>query len=124
MKITANAKLNRYVAKNLSLELKEGTDRNFSVRDLTLTLEEQALIYRYTEGGYASLNETLRANNGHYMPEYGRFLADALAKLPDFEDIVYRAADLSTYQLKKYEAANEKNVILVEPSFISTSKSK
>lgn len=47
-----------------------------------------------------------------------------LEKLPDYEDIVYRAVVLANNELQKYIDAFVKNRILVEHAFISTSKSK
>ncbi len=88
-----------------------------------MSIEERTLIYKYTEDGYESLNEKLRVSEAKELTVLGKFLVNAIAKLPDYEDITYRAADLTANELKKYLDAQKNNSILVEHSFISTSKS-
>lgn len=124
MKITPNTRLNRYVAENLSRELAEVKRRNTEKANTVLSLEEQALIYKYTEDGYLGLNEKLRNSEGKEISSFGELLNNVISKLPNYEDFVYRAASLSLLALKKYKEAKEKNLILVEHSFISCSKSK
>jgi len=116
--------LEKYVGDYLSRELNEVRNSpNASVED-KLSLEERVVIYKYTEDGYQQLNEDLRDKNGQNDGAFGRFLDATLEKLPDYEDIVYRAAVLTNDELQKYIDAFIKNAILVEPTFISASKSK
>jgi len=69
-----------------------------------------------------ALNEKLRISKGKAISKYGELLAQTIAKLPDYRGIVFRAVDLTTLEIKKYEETMEKNRILVEHSFISGSK--
>ena len=50
-------------------------------------------------------------------------LENTLRKLPNYKGLVFRSANLTDAELERYEDAYEKNTILVEHSFISTSKS-
>ncbi|HEY8782805.1 MAG TPA: ADP-ribosyltransferase [Mucilaginibacter sp.] len=121
MKIFAVTKLLQYVITNCSREFEEVKSRNISD---VLSFEEQAIIYKYTEDGYERLNERLRISKGKEFSQFGKFLDKALAKLPNYEDVTYRAVDLTNTELQKYIDAKENNSILVEHSFISASKSK
>lgn len=47
-----------------------------------------------------------------------------MTKLPDFEGLVYRGVNLTRKELLKYIVANRVNEVLIEPTFISTSKSR
>ncbi|GAA3976196.1 ADP-ribosyltransferase [Mucilaginibacter dorajii] len=115
-------KLDEYVHQYCSRELIE-VQKKLVNTDL-LRLEEHALIYRYTEDAYETLNEQLRLSGGQNSSDFGKFLNKTLAKLPDYEDIVYRAVNLTAFELQKYLDAYSNNTILVEHAFISASKSK
>jgi hypothetical protein len=115
-------KLEEYVRHYCSRELIEVLKKPANTAHLGV--EEQALIYKYTEDGYEALNENLRVSSGRDYSVFGKFLDRTLAKLPDFEDIVYRAVNLTAYEMQKYLDAHANNSILVEHSFISASKSK
>lgn len=117
-------KVKRYVEKYLSKEKHDITYIPVSNSQSGLSLDERTLIYKYTEDGYENVNELLRETDGKQNSEYGMLLAQTLAKLPDYEDVVYRCADLSEFQLKKYIEAEANNSTLVEHSFVSASKSK
>ena len=124
MKIYPNTKLVQYVVEKLSRELKEVTQRNIREEEKLLSFEEQTLIYKYTEDGYDGLNTRLRANTGVNDSEFGKYLDRTLSKLHNYEGIVHRAVNLTNAELQKYKDAKENSGILVEYSFISTSKSK
>ena len=117
-------KLQEYVILNCSRELEEIKNRNIGGVYSILTLEEHALIYKYTEDGYESLNEKLRLSKGKDFSEFGKFLDKTLSKLSNYEDITYRSVDLTNNEWQKYIEAKENNGILVEHSFISASRSK
>jgi hypothetical protein len=117
-------KLEEYVSLNLSRELKEVKLRNIANVNNPLSIEECTLIYKYTEDGFEQLNEILRASKGENYTEFGSLLDKTISKLPNYEDILYRSVNLSQFELQKYLDAANKNSILVEHSFISTSKSR
>jgi hypothetical protein len=124
MKIKPNTRLFKYVIHNLSRELEEVKTSEIVYVKSDLSLEERTLIYKYTEDGYEQLNERLRVSKGKDISEFGKLLDKTMAKLPDYEDITFRAADLTDIELQNYLSAHENNGILVEHSFVSTSKSK
>jgi hypothetical protein len=116
-------KLAKYVNSYLQKELAELKISPIANAASTLTLEERTLIYKYSEDGYEDVNRLLRNSKGKDKTEFAVFLDSALKKLPDYFGPVYRTANLTDAELKIYEEAEKKNAILVEYSFISTSKS-
>lgn len=116
--------LEEFVSLKVSRELEEVKASAIANVNSLLSIEERTLIYKYTEDGYGKLNEALRISKGKNYTDFGYYLDKTLAKLPSYEDILYRSADLSQFELQKYLDANKNNSILVEHSFISTSKSK
>ena len=117
-------KLVAYVCKNYTRELDEVKNSEIANVFSDLSIEERTIIYKYTEDGYAGLNETLRHTTGKEITEFGRFLDKTISKLPDYVGITYRCVDLTDHELQKYFNAKTNNTILVEHSFISASKSK
>ncbi len=89
-----------------------------------LTDYEKAIIYKYTNDGYESLNFSLRASSGDNHSELGVYLERTLRKLPAYSGIVYRAANLSRIDLTQYYVAFEDKQALIEPTFLSTTKSR
>ncbi len=114
--------LEKYVHHYCSRELKETQNRLVGVDQLSF--EEQALIYKYTEDGYEAVNEKLRITKGKGSSDFGKFLDRTLAKLPNYEDIAYRAANLTAGELQRYLDAKANDIIIIEYPFISASKSK
>jgi len=112
-----------YVATHLQRELKIVRGGPIALIESALTIEERTLIYKYSEDGYESLNNRLRYSGGNNNSKFGNLLENTLKKLPDYKGLVYRGANLSVLQIAKYEHAAQKNLILVEPSFLSGSKS-
>ena len=117
------SKLVKYVRSNLDRELAEVKLGPISDIESPLNLEERTLIYKYSEDGYEGVNTILRNSEGGNNTEFGILLDNTLRKLPNYNGLVYRSVNLTEYELKKYEEASEKNTILVEYSFVSTSKS-
>jgi hypothetical protein len=116
--------LRDYVSFTFPRELAEVKNSAISKIDGVLSIEERTLIYKYTEDGYEELNEQLRISKGKEYTKFGRMLDSTLSRLPNYEDVVYRAANLTPNELQKYLEAKNNKAILVEHSFISASKSK
>jgi predicted house-cleaning noncanonical NTP pyrophosphatase (MazG superfamily) len=117
-------KLEAFVHENYQREFDEVRKGPIADVETVLTTEERTLIYKYTEDGFAYLNEFLRKNHGQEITEFGKLLDKVLSKLPNYVDIVYRVVDLTNYELEKYSVAETNNSILVEHSFVSASRSK
>jgi ADP-ribosyltransferase exoenzyme len=112
--------IEEYAGKYLSSELQ-------SVKNIVeprLNDYEKAVIYKYSENGYEEINEQLRSNQGQLLPEFAQFLNDSLAKLPNYEGVVYRGEDLSKTQAAIYIRAYEKDEIITKNQFFSSSLSK
>lgn len=60
-----------------------------------LTVHEKAIIYKYTEDGYESLNEQLRISNGSNISEFRVHLKNALENIPSEYNLAYRGVNLS-----------------------------
>lgn len=118
------SKLQKYVSVNCPRELNEVRNSAIADVDSKLSIEERTLIYKYTEDGYENLNENLRISEGREISEFGRLLKKTIDKLPDYQDLCYRSVNLTPHEFQKYSNAKNNNGILVEHSFISTSKSK
>jgi len=116
------SKLVKYVSDNLGYELNVVSAGPIAQVESVLSLAEKVLVYKYSEDGYDSTNSALRDSDGKENTEFGELLQNTLIKLRDYKGLVYRSANLSSAQLKVYIEAFEKNTILVEHSFISTSK--
>jgi len=111
----------KYVHEHLSHELRLVSANNDSSFETNLSLEEQTLIYKYSEDGYEGVNNSLRVSMGKTHTQLGKFLETTLLKLPDHRGLVYRNANLTATELDRYMHAFIKSAILVEHSFISTS---
>jgi len=66
----------------------------------------------------------LRVSNGKNTTEFGKLLAKALRRLPNFVGVVYRGAELNAAELQFYLDAFGKAEPVIEPCFLSTSKSR
>ncbi len=117
------SELIKYVRSYLDRELTEVKISPIADVASVLSMEERTLIYKYSEDGYESVNISLRKNQGKNKTEFGRLLDNVLRKLPNYRGLVFRSANLTGAELERYKEAYEKNTILVEHSFISTSKS-
>ncbi|WP_231891210.1 ADP-ribosyltransferase [Arachidicoccus ginsenosidimutans] len=87
-----------------------------------LTIYEKAFIYKYSEDGYESVNETLRVSKGKINTDFGKLLNSILNKLANFEDLVYRSVNLTNTETNRYISAFENDTIIKEHAFVSTSK--
>lgn len=88
-----------------------------------LTLEEKAIIYKYTDDGHY-VNESLYESKGTKVSEYAIYLDYCLSKLPNFEGITFRGSDLKPYEIEKYQKALDEKITITEYSFISASRIK
>ncbi len=114
----------KYSKDNLSQEISEIKNSNRNIENFELSVYEKALIYKYSNDGYEIVNENLRKSKGKKLDEFGKLLNKTLAKLPNFDGVVYRGANMTTQELQRYKEAVTKNKILKEYSFVSTSKSR
>ena len=89
-----------------------------------LSVFEKAIIYKYSDNGYEDLNERLRKSKGENMPLFAKLLDKSLSKLPDFTGFVFRGIDLSKAEFKRYQDIFDKNELLTENFFISTSRNR
>lgn len=112
--------IEEYAGKYLSSELQSVKN----IVDPRLNDCEKAVIYKYSENGYEELNEQLRSNQGQFLPEFAQFLDDSLAKLPNYEGVVYRGENLSKAQAEIYIRAYEEGEIITKTQFFSSSLSK
>jgi len=85
-----------------------------------LNTYEKALIYYYSIDGYEQLNEDLRDGKPN---EYEVYLNEALDKLPDYERVIFRGADLTQRQIDEYEKCCLEGELIIKPAFISASQS-
>jgi hypothetical protein len=117
-------KITKYSKQELSQEISaiEKSERNNEHPNLSSF--EKAIIYKYSDDGYELLNEQLRLTKGNNKTEFGILLELSLSKLPNFDGLVYRSAKLTPQELNKYNIALQSNKAIIEPTFISTSKSR
>lgn len=85
---------------------------------------EKTIIYKYSEDYYEFTNERLRVSKGKDINDFSNFLIKSLKKLPNYKLICYRSAYLNKSEIKKYTSAFEKNIEIIEYSFVSCSKSR
>jgi hypothetical protein len=113
----------KYVHQYLGHELRSVSAEAVRLVQPTLSVEEQTLIYKYSEDGYEEVNTALRNSLGRDFTPLAKFLESTLDKLPDYKGLVHRSANLTQAKLDKYVQAFNNSAILVEHSFVSTSKS-
>lgn len=115
--------MDKHLKNQLLRYLKHIENKTFSDNEI-LKKEEIAVIYAYTEDMYAPLNERLRRNLGQLDTEFGKELDLILAKLPNFENRVFKGTSLNSRRLAYYEDAFNNNDLVVNYAFESTSKSE
>lgn len=113
----------KYVKRYLSKELKQVQGSAFAQVNNGLDIYERTLIYYYTGSGYQAINSNLRRTGGRRGLKVGALLDKALMKLPSHRGFVHRTARLTKKQIQKYKDSLQRNKPIIEPSFISTSKS-
>lgn len=116
--------IEKYSKDYLASEILEVTNSNRNNDFPELSLYEKSIIYKYTNDGFEDINESLRSSEGKIFNDFGTFLNRSLNKLPNFDGLVYRAAQLTEAEIERYRVANRDNSILKECSFMSTSKSR
>ena len=111
-------KLEKYVQTHLQTELDIiRTSERANVLP-ELSLEEKAIIYRYTDTGHF-VNEILREKKGEKVPKFAKHLKSVLAKLPSYNFLVYRGEPISN--LKIYQNALESKQVITAFAFSSCS---
>ncbi|HEY0245045.1 MAG TPA: ADP-ribosyltransferase domain-containing protein, partial [Mucilaginibacter sp.] len=73
---------------------------------------------------YIEINELLRISRGKRYNKLGILLKGILDKLPNYTRFVYRGVNLTDNELQRYIDADKNGTILIEHSFLSTSKSR
>ncbi|MEK7256231.1 MAG: ADP-ribosyltransferase domain-containing protein [Bacteroidota bacterium] len=86
-----------------------------------MTVWEQVLIYKYSLDGFESLNAALREGKPHPME---RLLNEALDKLENYQENIFRGVVLTKGQKQFFKELHEMQGTFVEPAFVSSSKSK
>ena len=114
--------LENYVKDKLVAELNEIENSERGKCSLPITKYERAIIYKYTDDGFESLNESLR--EGRQISDFGNFLHYSLEKLPNYGGICYRSIKSTDVSLNEYYNALKTGGIICEKSFLSCSKSK
>jgi hypothetical protein len=111
-------KAEKYVKAHLAAELAEVLALPISAVQNGLTVYEKTLIYHYTKDGYAAINAALRKSRKTVLTN---LLGQALKKLPEYRDQVFRTAYLSSRQLSAYQRAFRDDLPMTERSFLSSS---
>ena len=115
--------MDKHLKNQLSRYLKHIKNKTFADSEI-LKKEEVAIIYAYTEDMYEPLNERLRRTLGQLDTEFGKELDSILAKLPNFEDWVFKGKALNSTRLSYYEDAFKNFGTVTHHAFESTSKSE
>ncbi len=113
--------LKEYVEQRLSWELEQVKKKRANNLSNELNVYEETLIYYYTIEGYEQLNKDLIEGKEN---EYEKYLNQVLAKLPNYEETVYRGVELSQRQIERYKTAFKNNSKIIESAFVSSSKSQ
>jgi hypothetical protein len=92
--------LEEYSKKHLGTEVVEIQRSSRALELPELTVFEKAIIYKYSEDGYETLNEELRSTKGNFKSVFNLALTVSLSKLVNFQGLVYRGAELSSFELK------------------------
>lgn len=114
--------IERYVKDQLIPELRIIQNSNRGKYDLPLSSYERAIIYKYTDDGYESLNESLREEKG--LTNFGQYVNFSLSILPDYEGLCYRSIKCSKKSLHIYYDALNSGSTIIEKTFLSCSRSK
>lgn len=115
-------KLITFANKKLKNEIKI-VKRDFNSVFPTLSVEEKAVIYWYSESGYEIVNSLLRTSKGKDISPLGELLSIALSKLQPYEGVVYRGINFSGLLLEHYKSALRDRTLITEFGFTSSSVS-
>ena len=117
--------LEQYVEQHLPMALNRIIESD-RVNELpNLTIYEKAIIFAYTDvhgSHHQILNERLRASKGTDVSDFGHLLEATLAKLDDYEDLVFRGVDRAYCDVQRYIKAKETKTRVIEYQFLSASK--
>ena len=93
---------------------------------LELTIEEKAIIYKYTDDDFTHLgiNKQLRDSKGQNIPDLAKYLAHVLPKIESYVGIVYRSTDLPESIFQEYQSALLNKTIITEYAFLSATQSE
>lgn len=99
------------------------------IEDGPLGLYDQVVIHAYSSDYYLPVNRYLRTGdptlaNAEFLANFSQLLTEALKKLPICKTLVYRGVQLSATELATYYDAAKTGETIVEPFFVSTSKSR
>lgn len=97
--------IRKYATQKLNREIAIIRNSTRSIELQKLNIYEKAIVFKYSEDGYETLNETLRDSRGKTNTEFGKLLIKVLDKLSDFEELVYRSANLTTKEFQRYSRA-------------------
>ena len=111
----------KYVRRYLKKAVTEVAASRFASVPNGLDLFEKTLIYHYTGDGYILINRSLRRHSGN---KAAALLAGAVQKLPSWQGLVYRTAGLTKNQVARYRRSLKTGIPVMEPTFVSTSKSQ
>lgn len=117
------SKTEQYVSRYLEKELLDIVNSKRNEDTPGLTSFEKAIIYKYSNDGYESLNQALRKGLSNSEHEFGSLLAAALDKLDSYSGLVYRNVNLAFKEIEFYREALNQNQLVTEYPFISTSRS-
>lgn len=116
--------IRKYATQKLNREIEAIRNSTRSIELPKLNIYEKAIVFKYNEDGYETVNEILRDSGGKRNTEFGKLLIKVLDKLPDLDGLVYRSANLTTKEFQRYSRALISKNNIREYSFISTSKSR
>jgi hypothetical protein len=116
--------LEKYAKAYLTTEISEIENTNRTTEYPQLSTYEKAVIYKYSDDGFANVNEGLRKSNGKSFDEFAKHLDSALANLPDYDGLVYRKVYLTSGELNRYKKALADKKNIREYPFTSTTKSR
>ena len=115
--------IKKYVIDNLHKEMGiiSSTGRNNEYPQLSVY--EKAVIYKYSDRGFADLNSELRKSKGMTFSELATYLDESISKLDDYYGLVFRKVYLTDDEIQRYADALTNDEDLTEYTFISTTKS-
>jgi ADP-ribosyltransferase exoenzyme len=115
--------LNEYIELHHPDALNAIRNNRFASEITELTDYEKAIIYAYSDEGYA-INADLRKYRELVVPEFAIHLNAALTKLPSTKAVVHRGIWRIDSVLETYRNALKTGEVLVEYGFTSASKSR
>jgi ADP-ribosyltransferase exoenzyme len=123
-KQTKMRNLKKYAQKYLKTELEKIQNSEIANSSLELTLEEKAIIYKYTDDDFTHLgiNKQLRDSQGQNVTDFAKYLVHALSKIESYVGIVYRSTDLPELIFQQYQSALINRTNITEYAFLSATQ--